>query len=129
MITRIHSAAVVVSDQDAAVEFYTDTLGWEKRMDNPMGDMRFVTVAPKGSDAELALMDPRIMEQAGNGSLAPGMNLGISIVCSDVQKTCDDLAAKGVSLPMPTMEMPWGALGAYFADPDGNVFFLTEDDR
>lgn len=129
MITRVHSASVLVSDQDAAVEFYTNTLGWEKRMDNPMGDMRYITVAPKGSDAELALMDPRMMEQAGSGTLVPGMNLGISIVCNDVQMTCDDLAAKGVNLPMLPTPMPWGALGAHVADPDGNVFFLTEDDR
>ena len=128
MITRLHSASVVVSDQDAALDFYVNTLGWEKCIDQPMGDTRFITVAPQGSAAELALMDPRMMEEAGEAILKPGMNLGISFVCRDVQATCDELMAKGVSFPMPPTDMPWGALGAHFQDPDGNTFFLTEDD-
>ena len=127
MITRLHSATVVVSDQDASLDFYVHKLGWEKRIDQPMGDTRFITVAPKGSSAELALTDPRMMEQAGEAGLKPGMNLGISFVCKDVQATCDELMAKGVTFPMPPTEMPWGALGAHFTDPDGNTFFLTED--
>ena len=129
MISRLHSASVVVSDQDAALDFYVNKLGWEKLIDNPMGETRFITVAPKGSDAELALMDPRMMEQAGEGTLKPGMNLGITFVCEDVKATCDEMMAKGVSFSMPPAEMPWGALGAHFEDPDGNTFFLTEDTK
>lgn len=128
MITRLHSASVLVSDQDAALDFYVNTLGWEKRIDQPMGETRFITVAPKESSAELALMDPRMMEGAGEPTLKPGMNLGISFVCKDVKATCDELMAKGVSFPMPPTDMPWSALGAHFADPDGNTFFLTEED-
>jgi predicted enzyme related to lactoylglutathione lyase len=127
MITRLHSASVVVSDQDASLDFYVNTLGWEKRIDQPMGDTRFITVAPKGSNAELALTSPEMMADAGEASLTPGMNLGISFVCKDVQATCDEMAAKGVSFPMPPSEMPWGALGAHFQDPDGNTFFLTDE--
>lgn len=129
MITRLHSASVVVSDQDASLDFYLNKLGWEKRIDQPMGETRFITVAPKGSPAELALNDPRMMAEAGEPVLKPGMNLGISFVCRDVQATCDDLMAKGVSFSMPPTDMPWGTLGAHFEDPDGNSFFLTEDDQ
>lgn len=129
MITRLHSAAVVVADQDAALDFYVNKLGWEKRLDNPMGETRFITVAPKGSDAALSLLDPRMMEQDGDGKIVPGMNLGISLVCEDVRKTCDEMMAKGVTFPMPPAEMPWGALGAHFEDVDGNTFFLTEDSK
>jgi predicted enzyme related to lactoylglutathione lyase len=127
MITRLHSASVVVSDQEASLDFYVNKLGWEKRIDQPMGDSRFITVAPKGSNAELALTPPEMMEQAGEPGVMPGMNLGISFVCDDVQATHDTMAAKGVSFPMPPTPMPWGALGAHFCDPDGNTFFLTED--
>lgn len=127
MITRIHSASVVVADQDTAVDFYVNTLGWEKRIDQPMGETRFITVAPKGSSAELALMDPRMMGQADETSLKPGMNLGISLVCKDVKATYEEMKAKGVSFSMPPIDMPWGALGAHFEDVDGNTFFLTED--
>jgi len=127
MITRLHSASVVVADQDAAVDFYVNTLGWEKRIDQPMGDTRFITVAPKGSDAELSLAPPEMMAQAGEVTMKPGMNLGISLVCKDVKATCDEMMAKGVSFSMPPTDMPWGALGAHFEDVDGNTFFLTED--
>jgi predicted enzyme related to lactoylglutathione lyase len=127
MITRLHSASVVVSDQEASLAFYVTTLGWEKRIDQPMGDSRFITVAPKGSNAELALTPPEMMEQAGEPGVKPGMNLGISFVCKDVKATCDELVAKGVAFSMPPTPMPWGALGAHFEDPDGNTFFLTED--
>jgi predicted enzyme related to lactoylglutathione lyase len=127
MITRLHSASVVVSDQDASLSFYVNTLGWEKRIDQPMGETRFITVAPIGSNAELALTPPEMMEQAGETGIKPGMNLGISFVCDDVQATYDAMAAKGVNFLMPPTLMPWGALGAHFCDPDGNTFFLTED--
>ena len=127
MIKRLHSATVLVADQDVSLDFYINTLGWEKRIDQPMGDLRFITVAPKGSSAELSLADPRMMEQAGSAQLKPGMNLGISFVCDDVKATCDEMMAKGVSFSMPPTDMPWGALGAHFEDPDGNTFFLTQD--
>jgi predicted enzyme related to lactoylglutathione lyase len=127
VITRLHSASVVVSDQDASLDFYVNKLGWEKRIDQPMGETRFITVAPKGSPAELALADPSMMADAGSAELKPGMNLGISFVCKDVRATYDEMSANGVSFPMPPTDMPWGALGAHFEDPDGNVFFLTED--
>lgn len=126
MITRIHSASVVVSDQQAALKWYTDVLGWEVRINQPMGGMDFITVAPKGSSCELSLSDPRMMAQAG-GDFKPGLNMGISIVCKDVQATFEDLKAKGVVFPMEPTDMPWGAKGAHFADLDGNIFFLTED--
>ena len=127
MITRLHSASVVVSNQDASLDFFVNKLGWEKRIDQPMGATRFITVAPKGSNAELALTPPEMMAEAGENGVKPGMNLGISFVCKDVKATCDEMVAKGVTFSMPPMEMPWGALGAHFKDPDGNTFFLTED--
>lgn len=132
MITRLHSATVVVSNLEAALDFYLNKLGWEKRIDEPMGETRWVTVAPKGSNAELALMDQRLMAEsgrAGEPAPKPGMNLGISFVCKDVKATCDEMMAKGVSFSMPPTDMPFGALGAQFEDPDGNSFFLTEDDQ
>lgn len=127
MITRIHSASVAVTDQDAAVDFYTNKLGWEKRTDTPMGDMRYITVAPKGSGAELALLHQRMMSDDNESK--PGMNSGINLVCRDVQRTSDELMAKGVNFPMPPTQMPWGPMGAHLTDPDGNIFFLTEDNK
>jgi catechol 2,3-dioxygenase-like lactoylglutathione lyase family enzyme len=48
MIQRISHTTVFVLDQDAALEFYTQKLGFEVRMDAKMGDFRWLTVSPKG---------------------------------------------------------------------------------
>ncbi|MGN6032842.1 MAG: VOC family protein [Thermomicrobiales bacterium] len=121
MITKVHSAAVVVSDQAAAIRFYTEVLGWTLAIDQVMGDgYRFVTVMPPGGGAELALNGVGIM-----GDRQPGSPTGISLLCDDVDATYRDLAEKGVHFTMAPDDMPWGARGAHFEDPDGNGFFLT----
>ncbi len=121
MITRVHSATIIVSDQEKALQFYTDVLGWEKRLDNTLPDgYRFLTVAPKGAAMEIALGKS---EMFGG---AEGVGRGISLIADDIQKTHDELVAKGVTFSLPPEKMPWGAMGAEFSDPDGNTFFLTE---
>ena len=121
VITRIHSAPVIVSDQDKALEFYTGILGWEKELDNDMGGgMRFITVKPRGGETSLALNLP----QMHNGA-EPGTVDGISLIADDVQKTYEELSAKGVTFTMKPERMPWGDIGAHFKDPDGNGFFLN----
>ena len=119
MITHIHSATVIVSDQDKALEFYTGTLGWEKEIDQPMGDGRFITVKPKDGQASLALGTSAMF----GGTSAPTM--GISLIADDVQKTYEELSAKGVKFTMKPEPMPWGDIGAHFEDPDGNSFYLN----
>lgn len=121
MITKIHSATIVVSDQDAAVDFYVDKLGWEKRVDNPAGpDYRFITVAPVGEDAELALNPPHI---AGR---EPGGDTGVSLNVADIEETYRSLVNTGVSFTKPLETMPWGARANWLQDPDGNTVFFVE---
>ena len=60
-VTNIGVAMFTVSDQDAALAFYTDKLGYEVRADVSFGDgdaNRWLEVAPPGSDARLALNPP-----------------------------------------------------------------------
>src|SRR2546429_418742 len=67
MIEKLTHVPIVVSDQEKALKFYTEVLGFEKRADyqNP-GNPRWLTVAPKGTDVELILfegkynLDPRV---------------------------------------------------------------------
>jgi catechol 2,3-dioxygenase-like lactoylglutathione lyase family enzyme len=119
---RIHATAISVSDQDVALDFYVNTLGWEKRLDNSMGpDERFLTVAPNGAETELIL---------GGASMYPpedgkGIPNGITLIVDDVDATYAELSAKNVKFSMPPADMPWGARGAHFEDPDGNSFFVT----
>ncbi len=123
MFTRIHSATVLVSNQDAALRFYVDTLGWENRTDVQTPEMRFLTVAPHGSDAEIFLVVP---ETIGKPRSAIGGNLGITIGVRNLETLHRDLSAKGVAFSVPPVMLPWGELGAHMEDPDGNSLFLRE---
>jgi catechol 2,3-dioxygenase-like lactoylglutathione lyase family enzyme len=124
MISHIHSATVLVNDQDAALDFYVNTLGWEKAIDNVMGpNMRFVTVVPPGSATQLALAHPSWFD----GESAPlkiGFT-GISVVAPDIEATYETLKGRGVKFKNPPQDMPWGAKATWFYDPDGNEFFLA----
>ena len=56
MITNLETVTVYVNDQDQALDFYVNKLGFEKRADNPIGPgMRWVTVAPPGGKTEIVL--------------------------------------------------------------------------
>src|SRR5690349_10884198 len=121
MISYIHSATIIVSDQDAAVDFYVNKLGWEKRMEAPMGpEMRFITIAPKGAKMELALGQPNWFD---DGSRTPGGWTGISLVCTDIDDTYNTLTGRGVKFKSAPEAMPWGQKATWVYDLDGNEFF------
>jgi catechol 2,3-dioxygenase-like lactoylglutathione lyase family enzyme len=125
MITRIHSTTIVVSDQDAALDFYVKTLGWEMAMDNPMGPgMRWLTVVPPGAETQLVLAH-RSWYKEGHAALSPGGFTGISLVASDIDATFATLTERGVKFKQPVEVMPWGQKATWFFDPDGNEFFLV----
>ena len=120
MITQIHSTTILVSDQDRALEFYTGVLGWEVEIDQPMGeDERFLTVRPKGGQTSLSLGTSRMLDGQNPG------RIGISLIADDVQKTYEELSARGVVFSMKPERMAWGDIGAQFEDPDGNSFYLN----
>src|SRR5437899_1057369 len=78
-IDRVGTVIVTVTDQDAAVAFYTEKLGFEKRTDIPVSDdYRWVEVAPAGAETTIAVVPPRPGDQAG------GAQTGIALSSSDV---------------------------------------------
>lgn len=122
MITHIHSATVAVADQDAALDFYVNTLGWEVGLDNPVGEgMRFLSVVPPGATTQLVLGHTSWYSEEYP---APG-KAGISLVAPDIDATYETLKERGVTFKGPVEEMPWGARAAWFYDLDGNEFFLS----
>jgi predicted enzyme related to lactoylglutathione lyase len=130
MITNIHAATIFVSNQDEALAFYIDKLGWEKRIDYSMGTMRFVTVAPVGGATEIALASAAYHGVKPGTGLALGQpgaapQSGISMRVEGVDETYRTLVERGVSLSGPPEEMPWGAKAMWMRDPDGNAFFLV----
>ncbi|MGN6360880.1 MAG: glyoxalase superfamily protein [Thermomicrobiales bacterium] len=125
MITGIHSATIMVRDQDKAVDFYTNSLGFETLVDNQYGEgMRFVVVAPHGTTYGIALIKPG---DAGKTDADIAGFSGINLLTDDIQQTYKELSGKGVSFTQPPEQMPWGLWATWFNDPDGNTFFLSQE--
>jgi catechol 2,3-dioxygenase-like lactoylglutathione lyase family enzyme len=125
MITHIYSATVLVRDQDEAVKFYTEKLGWEKRSDTPFGEgSRWIEVGPPGAVTVLALLRPEDVEAPPE---AAGSEDGVTLVADDIQATYEELSGRGVEFTQPPAEMPWGQKATWFKDLDGNTHFLVGD--
>ena len=111
----ISVVTLFVEDIDRAVDFYTSTLGWTKTMDEPMGEDRWVTVAPAGHETMFTLSTEKPIRSAE----MPGMS-GVILEVDDVQRTYDELSKKGVEFTQTPQAMPWGGW-AMFRDSEGNV--------
>ena len=125
MIKQMKLAGVWVSDTDRAYDFYVNKLGFEVKTDAPMGEGgRWLELAPPGADTRLAVCKPF----PGQTDARVGGFTGISFSTNDMQATYEEYSSKGVNfIEKPTRQV-WGDLLAQFADPDGNVFLLTEGD-
>ncbi|MBC7272432.1 MAG: VOC family protein [Streptomyces sp.] len=118
-ITHASFVTLPVSDQDRALRFYTEVLGFEVTADRDMPPGRWLQVAPRGAQTVLTLSGP------GMGGFAPGSTQGIMLLTTDVDADCARLAEAGVAVQGPD-ELPWGRM-ASFRDPDGNgLMLLTE---
>ena len=123
MITRLRSAGIYVSDQQRALDFYTQTLGCELVMDVPMGDgagaPRWIEVRLPRDDAKLILFTPPGQEDR------IGTFTNVIFHCDDMQATHEELRARGVSFTTEPELASWGHWWAVFCDPDGNQFGLA----
>src|SRR5918911_1962135 len=91
-ITQVGRVMVPVTDQDAAIAFYTSKLGFSLAADIPFGDgERWVEVAPPNGGARVALVPPR-------GDFQPGRNTGIALVSGDPRADHEELKASGVDV-------------------------------
>jgi lactoylglutathione lyase len=120
-LSNIGVVMFTVADQDAALAFYTEKLGFEVRSDTPFGEhgeMRWVEVAPPGSRARLAL-NPPMNDTPGGG--------GIGVETSDVLGEHARLKALGgIDLDPEPMQTPGAPLMFMLRDPDGNVVVVVE---
>jgi lactoylglutathione lyase len=119
-VTNIGVAMFTVADQDAALAFYTEKLGYEVRGDSRFGEngeMRWLEVAPPGSAAVLAL-NPPMGGQPGGG--------GIGVETPDVLAEHRRLLALGVDVDPEPMRMPGAPLLFMMRDPDGNHIAVVE---
>ena len=114
------TAMFSVSDQDAALAFYTDKLGWEVRGDisfGPDNEYRWIEVAPPGSLARLALNPPM-------GGQPGGSAIGIEV--DDVLAEHARLTAVGgIELDPEPMQIPGAPLMFALRDPDRNHLYIV----
>ncbi len=117
-ITGIRTVSIPVDDQDAALRFYRDSLGFSVLRDNPTPNGgRWIELAPGGDNA-IVTLEPA----------APGVTrgaIGIRFTADDAEAARAALVAAGVDADEI---LRWPGVPAMFAfrDPDGNAFSITE---
>ena len=120
-VSNISVAMFAVADQDAALAFYTEKLGFELRSDTRFGEhdeMRWLEVAPPGSQTRLAL-NPPMGGEPGGGS--------IGVETPDVLAEHARLSAiGGIDLDPEPMRTPGAPLLFMLRDPDGNNIAVVE---
>jgi lactoylglutathione lyase len=120
-ISKIGRVLIPVADQDKAIEFYTQVLGFTVTADVPFGNGdRWVEVTPPGGGAAVALCPPQ-------GDYQPGRMTGISLGSPDARADHAELAGKGVSV-----DEIMGGDGTvpplfFFRDHDNNTLMIAQD--
>jgi predicted enzyme related to lactoylglutathione lyase len=133
---RIANAQLWVHDQDAALAFYTEKLGWEVRADvtlPEMGDFRWLTVGPAGqpdfSVVLMAIPGEPVMDGGTREQVADLMGKGFAgtvfLTTEDAYASYEELKGRGVEFTEAPEERPYG-IDAGFRDPSGNAFRLTQ---
>jgi predicted enzyme related to lactoylglutathione lyase len=120
-VSDIGVAMFTVADQDDALAFYTQKLGFEVRSDvrfGENGEMRWLEVAPPGSRARLALNPPMRNEPGGSA---------IGVETQDVAAEHERLKAVGdVDVDSELMRAPGAPVMFGLRDPDGNHVWVVE---
>ena len=133
---KIANAQVWVHDQEEALAFYTEKLGFEVHSDvtlPEMGDFRWLAVGPPGQeDVSIVLMavpGPPVMDEATTQQveelMAKGFASGVFLTTDDCRAEYERLKSRGVEFTETPEERPYG-IDCGFRDPSGNSFRLTE---
>jgi predicted enzyme related to lactoylglutathione lyase len=133
---RIASAQLWVHDQDEALAFYTQKLGWEIRADvtlPEMGDFRWLAVGPAGQESVnvvlMAIPGQPVMDDATAAQVRDLMGKGFAgavfLATDDVHADYEQLKARGVEFTEEPTEYPYG-IDSGFRDPSGNHFRMAQ---
>ena len=109
MIKQIKFVSIPVADQNRALDFYTEKLGFTIITDQPFDEKQ------RWIELRVPKAETRI------GSMMP-----MSYACDDIDKTYEELKTRGVEFEGPPQKQPWGKY-AMFKDSEGNRFVLSAD--
>ncbi|GGI96527.1 glyoxalase [Alicyclobacillus cellulosilyticus] len=117
---RVRFVSIPVANQDRALAFYTEKLGFEVVTDQPFGNgQRWIELRPPGSETLVVLFTPPGMENRIGGYQ------NVAFTCEDVEAAYRELSARGVEFVQPARRAEWGGMEAIFKDSEGNVFVLA----
>jgi catechol 2,3-dioxygenase-like lactoylglutathione lyase family enzyme len=119
MIKGVKFVSIPVTDQDRALAFYTEKLGFRVMTDQPFDEkQRWIELSIPGADTAVVLFTPKGHEDR-IGGFSPA-----TFHCDNAQRTYEELSARGVEFDGPPRKQPWGTF-LLFKDPDGNHFVLS----
>src|SRR5262245_6572762 len=117
MITHVKFVSIPTRDQDRALAFYTEKLGFRVLTDQPLdASRRWIELRIGTSDTRVVLFK---MDEQGVGGDFHG-----ALACDNVERTYEDLKSRGVEFVSPPKKEPWGTF-AIMKDVDGNEFVLS----
>jgi lactoylglutathione lyase len=119
-ITGVRTVGIPVRDQKRALEFYTEMLGLEKRLDTAYGRERWIEVAPRDSTTTLALV-------RGPDQIRIGIDTQIRLTTEDAAATHAHLRARGVDVDEEILRYPVPMFT--LRDPDGNRVVIVQQPK
>lgn len=134
---KIASAHLWVHDQDIALQYWTEKVGFEVRQDVSLPDLdntfRWLTVGPRGQDdvsiVLMAVPGPPVMDAATQEQVreltAKGFAGTVFLTTQDCRASFEELRSRGVEFTEEPHEMPYG-IDCGFRDPSGNSVRLTQ---
>jgi predicted enzyme related to lactoylglutathione lyase len=130
-VSRVTHFALIVENQEEALDFYTETLGFEKKEDSKMGEDRWLTVAPAGREGvHIILRSPEWFDgrDADRYERMVGHNPMIGLEVDDCHATYEELCARGVEFASEPQEREYG-VEVIALDPEGNELLFVEPVR
>ena len=121
MTLKIATLIIPTADQDRALAFYTETVGFEKRAELSFGGgLRWIEVAPPGSGTTIAICPP------GPGLTPGGKETGISLHTDDIEAFHSRLKAAGVDVDDEIGDFEGAPPTFWFRDPEGNILMVAQ---
>jgi len=126
VITRIGLVVMYVRDQDEALRFYTEQVGFDVTVDVTVGEFRVLAVAPPGAQTALGLMPLGVHgpELAARFEAEIGFSPHLLFVCDDLEDTISELRRRGAEVRGPDNEL--GMRAGRLTDLYGNVITLVD---
>ena len=119
MISHLKFVSIPTRDQDRALKYWTEVVGFKVLTDQPFDEkQRWVELRIGSSETRFVLF---VFDQSG---LEPGMAFNGAFACDNVERTHAELSERGVEFVTPPTRQPWGTF-AVFKDIDGNQFVLS----